>query len=138
MPVFNPEYDRKIAAVTWTTNASATTAVDDTTMFGPTYKGLLHSMLVKTHSWDVIAGGASGCSGAQVEIIDDASNVILETAELATATTTLISGDIMLVGAHTVRYKMCDGQCSKEMRVTSGTLTPWSEWNDPKVYLYVY
>lgn len=136
MSVFKPEYDRKVAAVSWTANASATTAVDDTTSFPSTYKGLLHSMLVVGHSWDVVAGGASGCSGAQVEILDDAGNVILESAEFLTASTTLMSGDVMLVGAHTVRYKMCDGNTST--RVTSGVGTPWSEWNDPKVYLYVY
>ena len=136
MPVFNPEYERKIAAVTWTTNASATTAVDDTTTFGSTYKGLLHSMLIVGHSWDVVGGGASGCSGAQVDIIDDAGNVILESPEVLTGSTTLMSGDVMMVGAHTVRYRMCDGNINA--RVISGAGTPWSQWNDPKVYMYMY
>jgi len=134
--------DRKTCSVAWTTNASATTAVDDTTTLNGKSIGWLKNVMIKTHSWDVVAEGASGCSGAYVEILDDNSNRIFRSAEVLTGTTTLLmtAGDgfgIPIVGAYTVRYRMCDGQNSKETRVTSGSSVPWSHWNDPEVYLYI-
>jgi len=138
--VFKQQFDRKACALSWTTNSSATTAVSDIATLPSTTVAKLFSIMIKTHSWDVVAGGASGCSGAYVQIKDDGGNVMYQSPEILTAATYILSATtqvIPLIGAHTIWYKMPDGQCAKEMRVTSGAGTPWSQWNDPEVYLYL-
>ena len=138
--MFKQQFERKVCSLGWTTNASATTGVSDTTTFPSTTVAKMFSIMIKTHSWDVAAGGASGCSGAYVQIKDDGDNVMYQSPELLTATTYLLSATnqtVPLLGTHTIWYKMCDGQNGTEMRVTSGAGTPWSEWNDPVVHIYL-
>jgi hypothetical protein len=131
---FNPEYDRITCACSFATTAA--TACDDATTLKSTFRGLLHSIVVVPHSWSPLAAGASGMSGGLVDIIDDNGLTLLTTPETLTAATYVGSADIMLVGAHTIRYK--PNTDNGDLRCVSGSDRTVADIVQPKVFLYVY